>query len=130
MRGKVKFTIDGITEKWLKAVRNRIGTDAMIKIQDAARLLKITDQRIRRMCVAGKLTGAREINGKWEIPVIANPRFSGIRKTMSLAPSILEQVKDHGNKRGCQSFSESIRDLVRIALGKTKTQDQKDTDSG
>jgi len=40
-----------------------------------------------------------------------------IRKTVVLTPILYERIKKHGQRTGCFSFSEAVRDVARIAFG-------------
>jgi len=39
-----------------------------------------------------------------------------VRTTISLNEVMMGQMKEYGRKRGCQSFSEIVRDIVRTVL--------------
>lgn len=45
-----------------------------------------------------------------------------IRKTIDFDLIFFEQIKAHGKARGCNSFSETIRDLCRIVLNPNNSQ--------
>jgi predicted CopG family antitoxin len=40
---------------------------------------------------------------------------NAIRKTIDFSDSMYEQIKAHSNEQGCRSFSEAVRDIIRIA---------------
>lgn len=53
-----------------------------------------------------------------------------VRKFLSFAHGQAEAIRLHGEKRGCHSFGEAVRDLVRIALdplGIATEQDQQNS---
>jgi hypothetical protein len=53
-----------------------------------------------------------------------------VRKFLSFAGEQAEAIRLHGERRGCHSFGEAVRDLVRIALdslGKATEQDQRNS---
>ncbi len=51
-----------------------------VDILTAARLLDKTQRHVRRLCIAGRLTGSRKTGGKWEIPTAADPKLSGVKQ--------------------------------------------------
>lgn len=40
---------------------------------------------------------------------------NAIRKTIDFSDSMYEQIKAHCSEQGCRSFSEGVRDIIRIA---------------
>jgi len=40
---------------------------------------------------------------------------NAIRKTIDFSDSMYEQIKAHSNEQGCRSFSEAVRDIIRVA---------------
>jgi hypothetical protein len=40
---------------------------------------------------------------------------NAIRKTIDFSESMYEQIKAHCDEQGCRSFSEAVRDIIRIA---------------
>lgn len=55
-----------------------------VDILTAAELLDKSQRHVRRLCIAGKLAGARKTKGKWQIPVTADPKLSGVKQPEDL----------------------------------------------
>jgi len=50
-----------------------------LSIKEAARRLGKSEAQVRRDCIAGKLSGARKVNGEWQIPVTADVWFGRVK---------------------------------------------------
>jgi len=49
---------------------------SVLTIEEAAGLLKVSPQHVRRLCASGKLLGARKVWRVWQIPTTADPMFA------------------------------------------------------
>jgi hypothetical protein len=43
------------------------------------------------------------------------------RKTIDFSPSLHSKVIEHGEARGCRSFAESVRDIIRDYFSRATT---------
>lgn len=57
--------------------------------EQAAQGLRLSPRQVRRMCVGGKLSGVRKVNGEWQIPPTVDARLIGIRPTKQRTQSEL-----------------------------------------
>jgi Arc/MetJ-type ribon-helix-helix transcriptional regulator len=37
-----------------------------------------------------------------------------VRQVIDFTEQMHKQIQEHGNKRGCRSFSEAVRDIIRL----------------
>ena len=81
-------------------------TQTTIDIQTAATLLGVTGQRVRMLCAAGKLVGARKDGRLWRIPRTAHPKFVDTSGTDTrLGTANLDQLPPHKRDAALRKLS-------------------------
>jgi muconolactone delta-isomerase len=82
---------------------------------EASIILSVTPEHVYRECAAGKLPGAKKIDGKWRIPRTAHERFLAFQKKSDLeslhdmqssfpVPKQKEAIRRLGMIRECEKF--------------------------
>ncbi len=69
-----------------------------VNIKRAAPLLDLTERHLRRLCIAGELTGAFKHGRSWHIPTSAHPKLYGVKSPDDLSRE-LDMLDIPANKK-------------------------------